>query len=176
MFTPPLGAANYPRAVSRNRRPYKTRDGMISALIYNDKQWSVFIDAVQPEWNNESLATLEQRAKQIDHVYALLAQTFLQRTTQEWLDLLRSLDIPAAPVRSLDKLFENEHLDAAGFFETVQTDQGPVRFPGIPTWFSRTQGRVHGGAPALGEHTQEVLEELGVDTEATREAHAGGRS
>ncbi|HEY6131111.1 MAG TPA: CoA transferase, partial [Halioglobus sp.] len=64
----------------------------------------------------------------------------------------------------------------AGFFETVQTRHGPVRFPGVPTWFSHTQGRVHGGAPALGEHTQEVLEEFGlvVNTAAQGEAQAGG--
>jgi crotonobetainyl-CoA:carnitine CoA-transferase CaiB-like acyl-CoA transferase len=166
MFSPPLGVANYPRAVSRNRRPYKTRDGKISALVYNDKQWSAFIGAVKPAWNNENFDTLEKRAKQIDKVYALLGQTFLQRTTQEWLDLLRSLDIPAAPVRSLDELFDNPHLNEAGFFETVQTPQGPVRFPGVPTWFSHTQGRVHGGAPALGEHTQEVLDEIAAGAKA----------
>jgi crotonobetainyl-CoA:carnitine CoA-transferase CaiB-like acyl-CoA transferase len=176
MFSPPLGAANYPRVVSRNRRPYRTRDGKISALVYNDKQWSAFIGAVRPEWNNESFDTLAQRAKQIDKVYTLLGQTFLQRTTQEWLDLLRSLDIPAAPVRSLDELFDNPHLNEAGFFETVQTAQGPVRFPGVPTWFSHTKGRVHGGAPALGEHTREVLDELGLvaHTAAQGEAQAGG--
>jgi crotonobetainyl-CoA:carnitine CoA-transferase CaiB-like acyl-CoA transferase len=166
MFTPPLGAANYPRAVSRNRRPYTTRDGKIAALVYNDKQWSAFIGAVQPAWNNESFDTLAQRAKQIDKVYALLGETFLQRTTQEWLELLRALDIPAAPVRSLDDLFDNPHLNEAGFFETVQTPQGPVRFPGVPTWFSRTQGRVHGGAPTLGEHTQEVLDEITAGAKA----------
>ena len=48
MFDPPLGPAIYPRAVAPNRRPYRTKDGHISALIYNDKQWSAFVDAVRP--------------------------------------------------------------------------------------------------------------------------------
>ncbi|WP_026240357.1 CaiB/BaiF CoA transferase family protein [Parafrankia discariae] len=161
MFTPPLGPALYPRAVTPNRRPYRTRDGQISALVYNDKQWSAFVGAVRPEWAGEHFATLAQRARQIDVVYARLAETFLQRTTKEWLDLLRSLDIPAAPVRTLDELFDNPHLNEAGFFETVPSRNGPVRFPGIPTWFSRTPGRVAGPAPRLGEHTREVLDELG---------------
>jgi crotonobetainyl-CoA:carnitine CoA-transferase CaiB-like acyl-CoA transferase len=76
------------------------------------------------------------------------------------LDLLRSLDIPAAPLRTPDELFENPHLNAVGFFETVETPHGPVRFPGVPTWFSRTPGHVKGAAPMLGAHTQEVLQEL----------------
>ncbi|CAI7974048.1 MULTISPECIES: CaiB/BaiF CoA-transferase family protein [unclassified Parafrankia] len=164
MFTPPLGPALYPRAVTPNRRPYRTRDGQISALVYNDKQWSAFVGAVRPEWAGEQFATLAQRARRIDVVYALLAETFLQRTTKEWLDLLRSLDIPAAPVRTLDELFDNPHLNEAGFFETVPSRNGPVRFPGIPTWFSRTPGRVAGPAPRLGEHTREVLDELGGES------------
>jgi crotonobetainyl-CoA:carnitine CoA-transferase CaiB-like acyl-CoA transferase len=49
-----------------------------------------------------------------------------------------------------------------GFFQTVDTAHGPVRFPGVPTWFSRTPGRVAGGAPALGADTTQVLKELGL--------------
>ena len=160
MFNPPLGPAAYPRAVTPDRRPYRTRDGYISALVYNDKQWSAFVEAVRPPWAGEQFATLQQRARQIDTVYALLAQTFLERTTQEWLDLLRSLDIPAAPVRTLDELFDNPHLNKAGFFETVDTPNGPVRFPGPAVWFSRTPGRVAGPAPRLGAHNQEIIDEL----------------
>ena len=162
MFDPPLGPAVYPRAVAPNRRPYRTRDGHISALVYNDKQWSAFIEAVRPAWASDSFATLAQRARQIDTVYALLGETFGERTTGEWVDLLRSLDIPAAPLRTPDELFENPHLNAVGFFETVQTCNGPVRFPGVPTWFSQTPGHVAGPAPRLGDHTREVLEELGL--------------
>ena len=67
--------------------------------------------------------------------------------TQEWLDLLRDLAIPAARLRSTDELFDDPQLNAIGFFEVVETGNGPVRFPGVPTWFSRTPGRVAGAAP-----------------------------
>ncbi|MCX4096897.1 CaiB/BaiF CoA transferase family protein [Nocardia sp. alder85J] len=158
MFSPPLAPAGYPRALAPNRKPYATKDGHISALVYNDKQWTAFVEAVKPAWAGPQFATLEQRARQIDTVYALLGETFAERTTQQWLDLLRSLDIPAAPVRSLDDLFEDPHLNAVGFFQTVDSPQGPVRFPGPPTWFSRTPGRVAGPAPRLGEHTAEIAD------------------
>ncbi len=162
IFSPPLGPAVYPRAVAPNRRPYRTKDGHIAALIYNDKQWAAFIDAVRPSWATDHYATLTQRARQIDTVYALLADTMKERTTQEWLDLFRSLDIPASPLRTPAELLDNEHLKAVGMFETVDSEFGPVRFPGIPAGFSRTPGGIAGSAPTLGAHTEEVLAEFGL--------------
>ncbi len=178
LFDPPLGPANYHRAVAPNRRPYQTKDGYISALVYNDKHWSAFIAAVKPDWASDELATLEQRARQINTVYGLLAETFRERTTQEWLELLRELHIPAAPLSTPDELFDDEHLNAVGFFETVQTRTGPVRFPGVPTWFSQTPGHVQGPAPGLGEHTEEVLREYGLPADhkaaVERDIQTGG--
>lgn len=160
LFDPPLSNAGYPRAVTPNRRPYRTKDGRISALVYNDKQWHAFVGAVRPAWAGEEFDTLAQRASRIDEVYARLAETFLERTTEEWLELLRAHDIPAAPVRTLDELFDNAHLREVGFFQNVETPHGPVRFPGPPTWFSRTPGRVAGPAPRLGAHTAEIVREV----------------
>jgi crotonobetainyl-CoA:carnitine CoA-transferase CaiB-like acyl-CoA transferase len=162
MFDPPLGPAVYPRTVAPNRRPYPTSDGYIAALIYNDKHWSAFIGAVRPAWASDRYATLERRARQIDAVYALVAETLKERTTDEWLKLFRELEIPAAALATPADLFDNPHLNAAGFFETVDTPHGPVRFPGVPTWFSRTPGRVTGPAPQLGADTAEVLEEVAL--------------
>jgi crotonobetainyl-CoA:carnitine CoA-transferase CaiB-like acyl-CoA transferase len=160
LFNPPLGPANYHRVVARNRKPYKTKDGYVAALVYNDKHWNAFVDEVRPAWATEEFDTLTKRAGQIDRVYGLLGETFAERTTQEWLDLLERLHIPAAPLRTTDELFDNEHLNAIGFFETVETPEGPVRFPGVPTWFSQTPGKVAGGAPRLGAHTEEILAEI----------------
>ncbi len=162
LFEPPLGPAHYHRVVARNRKPYATKDGHVAALVYNDKHWNAFVAAVNPPWATDEFDTLAKRAKQIDRVYGLLGETFAERTTQEWLELLEALHIPAAPLRTTDELFDNAHLNAIGFFETVETPQGPVRFPGVPTWFSQTPGRVAGGAPELGAHSREVLDELGV--------------
>ena len=67
-------------------------------------------------------------------------------------------------MRTPDELFDNPHLNAVGLFETVDTPHGPVRFPGVPTWFSRTPGRVAGPAPELGAHTREVMEDLELAT------------
>ena len=164
MFDPPLGPAIYPRTVAPNRRPYKTKDGYVAALIYNDKHWKAFIDAVQPAWNIPEFATLAMRAKQIDTVYGLVATTMLERTTDEWLTLLAELEIPASPINSLDDLFDSPQLNAVGMFETIDTPQGKVRFPGVPTWFSRTPGKVAGPAPLLGADTEQVLGELGLDS------------
>lgn len=168
MFDPPLGPAIYPRTVAPNRRPYRTSDGYVAALIYNDKHWNAFIASVQPAWNCDEFATLTLRAKQIDRVYGLLAQTMVERTTAQWLELFAELEIPATPINTLDSLFDSPQLNAAGLFETVETPQGTVRFPGVPTWFSRTPGRVAGPAPMLGQDNDEVLGELGLtDLETT---------
>jgi len=160
LFDPPLGPAIYPRTVARNRRPYRTSDGYVAALIYNDKHWKAFVDAVRPPWADERYATLEDRARQIDTIYGLLAETMRERSTREWLTLFGELEIPAAQLNTPGDLFDNPHLNAVGMFDTVDTPNGPVRFPGVPTWFSRTPGRVAGPAPQLGAHTEEVLAEL----------------
>jgi crotonobetainyl-CoA:carnitine CoA-transferase CaiB-like acyl-CoA transferase len=163
MFTPPLGPAIYPRTVARDRKPYPTKDGHVAVLIYNDKHWKAFVDNVKPAWieeYGEAFATLELRAKQIDRMYGLIAQTLLQRTTAEWLELFRELEIPAAPIQTPDELFDDPHLNAVGMFETIDTPHGPTRFPGVPTWFSRTPGRVAGPAPELGADTKDILAEL----------------
>lgn len=160
MFSPPTTPAHYHRAVEPNRRPYRTQDGHVAALVYNDKHWDAFMAAVNPPWASEEFSTLEKRARQIGRVYGLLGETFLTRTTREWLDTLQALHIPCAPLRTTDDLFDNEHLNAIGFFEEVETAQGPVRFPGVPTWFSATPGKVRGPAPALGQDNECVIREL----------------
>ncbi len=164
LFNPPTGPAHYHRAANKHRRPYKTKDGYVAALVYNDRHWSAFVEALKPEWVTDDMATLAGRATQIDNIYQLLAETFLTRTTAEWLTVLGELNIPVAPLRTTDELFDDPHLDAIGFFEEVDSPQGTIRFPGVPTWFSKTPGKVAGPTARLGQDTEEVLGELGLST------------
>ena len=95
-------------------------------------------------------------------MYGHVAETLRERTTDDWLALFRHLEIPAAAIHTPDALFDNPHLNAVGLFETVDTPHGRVRFPGVPTWFSRTPGRVAGPAPELGADTADVLKRIGT--------------
>ncbi|MBC2650426.1 CaiB/BaiF CoA transferase family protein [Novosphingobium aerophilum] len=160
LFDPPIGPAHYHRAANRHRKPYRTKDGYVAALIYNDKHWNAFVGAVKPEWATPEMAQLANRAGQIDHIYQKLGETFLTRTTAEWLELLGTLNVPAAPLRTTDELFDDPHLAAIDFFEDIETPEGKVRFPGVPTWFSKTPGKVAGPTPELGRDTDAVLASL----------------
>jgi crotonobetainyl-CoA:carnitine CoA-transferase CaiB-like acyl-CoA transferase len=157
LFTPPVGPAFYPRVVSPGRKPYRTKDGYLAALVYNDKHWRAFIEAVKPDWADPKFNSLEARAAAIDHIYSKLADTFAERTTAEWIELLDENHIPAAPLRTIEDLLHNEHLEAVGFFELVESDYGLLRFPGNPVWFSETPGAVQGPTPRLGEHNDQIL-------------------
>ncbi|WP_336951149.1 CoA transferase [Sphingobium aromaticivastans] len=167
IFDPPLGRAVYPRAVNPERRPYRTSDGYIAVLVYNDRQWRTFFDAVQPAWRDDPrFATLAGRVAYLDELYAKLAAILAERTTEEWIALLRPAGIPVSRVNAPEDLLTDAHLEEIGFFETVDSSYGPMRFPGIPTWFGKTPGRIVRGAPGLGEHTRSVLREAGiVDTD-----------
>lgn len=164
LFDPPIGDPGYRRATTPHRRPYRTADGYVSALIYNDKQWRRFVAiAGSPEVLQDArFATLETRALHIDDVYEAVGRVMPGRSTADWIAALQEAGIPAVPVKSLKDVMDDPHLAQTGFFQTRDTKEGRVRFPGIPTGFSKTPGNIREAGPRLGEHTVEILEELGL--------------
>ena len=158
MFDPPLGPAIYPRTVAPNRRPYQTKDGHVAALIYNDKHWKAFVDAVKPAVEHaEAYATLEQRAKQIDTVYGLVAQTLLERTTDEWLELFRELEIPAAPIHTPDELFDDPASQRGRPLRDGRDTARPGALSRRADVVLAHAGPRRGPDPELGADTAEVL-------------------
>ncbi|WP_027284907.1 CaiB/BaiF CoA transferase family protein [Rubritepida flocculans] len=163
LFDPPRGPPVYPRAASPQRRPYRTKDGWIAALVYTDKQWRAFLDlAGHPDWAKDPrFASFKGRSQHVDECYGHVAETLTTRTTAEWLEGFARAGIPAAPVNDTEGLLRDPHLAATGFFIEQETRHGRMRFPGMPAWFSRTPGRVEGPAPAHGQDGRAVLEEAG---------------
>jgi crotonobetainyl-CoA:carnitine CoA-transferase CaiB-like acyl-CoA transferase len=86
------------------------------------------------------------------------------RTTAEWLEMLGALDIPCGPANSLTDLLADDYLAETGFFQHMRhpTD-GEVTITAFPARFSQSPSAVRRLWPALGEHTQEVLREIGCD-------------
>lgn len=167
LFDPPAGEPVYARAISPNRRPYRTADGWIAVLIYTDKHWRAFREvAGRPAWMDDPrFATLKDRSRHIDEVYARIAETLQERSTAEWLEGFARAEIPAAPVTETSALMNDPHLDAVGFFTEQETALGTVRFPGVPAWFSRTPGQITGPASALGQDGRAVLTEAGFSAD-----------
>ncbi|MGE3627982.1 MAG: CaiB/BaiF CoA transferase family protein [Hyphomicrobiales bacterium] len=176
LFDPVNGKAGYTRSLSASRRPYRTRDGYLCVMVYNDKHWRSLFDAIgRPEIPREDprYATQAARIANIDVVYGFLNDLFETRTTDEWLQLLHRADIPAARMYSVDDLLTDEHLRAVGFFgETEHPTEGQVVSVGIPSEWSRTPPSRRSHAPALGEHSEAVLREAGLSEGEIRAALA----
>ena len=176
-FNPPLGKAGYPRAISRNRHPYKTKDGMIGVLPYVDKQWRAFFTmAGRPElMADPRFTTIDARLDNIDEVYEILGDIIATRTSAEWLADLDAANIPAVPINSPEDLLHDAHLEAIGFWKSMEhPTEGSLTYPGIPTEFSASPGAVRRHAPNLGEHNAEVLAEIGyTDAEIEKMTSAG---
>ncbi|MGB7406057.1 MAG: CoA transferase [Pacificimonas sp.] len=165
LFDPPMGPTGYVRLLSPDRRPYRTKDGHIAVMVYTDRQWASFFDAVgNPDWSTKPcFASLSSRTKNIDEVLGHLAETLLTRTTAEWLALFETAQLPSGPVSSVDDLFEDEHLKAVGYWHEQDTPDGRIRAPGVPTGFSETPGAVGEPGPRLGDHGSDILRAAGMD-------------
>lgn len=165
VFDPPLDGGGYGRLLSPDRRPYRTRDGHVCTMIYNDRQWRAFCGAVGwPDLTatDARFASHATRTAHIDAVLGLLAEEFLTRTTAEWLDLLTAADLPVMPVHSLESIFEDPHLSATGFFEAEEhPSEGRLMRPAIPFRFSAAPAGERLPAPRLGEHSAAILTEAG---------------
>src|SRR3974390_2757608 len=167
-YEPPLDKGGYARHLSRDRRPYKTKDGYLSVIVYNDKQWESFFKATGRDdlRSDPRFATFAGRAVNIDVVYGELARIFETRSTAEWIELLNKADVPVMPMHDLQGVLNDEHLVATGFFPVVQhPTEGPIRSMKVSTSFSETVAEPVRLAPRLNEHGAEILQEAGFSRE-----------
>ncbi|WP_395401527.1 CaiB/BaiF CoA transferase family protein [Pseudoduganella sp. UC29_106] len=176
-FVPDEGESGYDRLLSHDRAPYRTKDGYLCVLIYNDKHWRNFFEAIgkREMFNDPRFSTQRNRSRNIRAVYAWVASVMPERTTAEWQWLLDEADIPHQVINSIDDLLDDPHLRAIGFIgEDEQPGQGRVRTLGNPTTWSGTPLGSMGPAPALGQHSAEVLREAGyTDSDISQLAGSG---
>ena len=164
-FDPPAAPRRYERMLAPHRVPYATKDGHVCVLVYNDKHWRSFFRLVEREEMFDSdprFSSQEARSRHINEVYAFVAEQMARRTSAEWLRLLKEADIPVAPLNSLDDVIDDPHLAETGFF--VMTDhptEGRLRMMATPSSWSRTPPGELRPAPRLGEHSAEILREVG---------------
>ncbi|HXJ09832.1 MAG TPA: CoA transferase [Burkholderiales bacterium] len=176
-FDPPHGPPGYIRILSPDRRPYQTKDGYVCALIYNDKQWKAFFDAIgRPEMLADPLfESHEVRSRNYDTAYAFVADELKKRTTAEWVEAFERADIPVQRMNSLEDIVADPHLAAIGYLKTVEhPSEGRIKSLAVPSEWSESVPEYRRHAPRLGEHTREVLREAGYAEKKIEELLASG--
>ncbi len=177
-FRPPKGPPEYARLLVKERRPYKTRDGHVCMLLYNDKQWKAFLRIVgaEPLFETDArFATMASRNSHIADLYRFVAEKMLDRTSAEWLELFATVDIPAMPLQTLEGLLEDPHLREIGFFSEVEhPTEGPLLAMSVPSVWSASQPEASRHAPRLGEHSLEILRESGMPEDRIKGLVQGG--
>ncbi len=172
-FDPPTETAGYARVLSPDRRPYRTLDGHVSLLPYTTAHWRrFFIAAGRPDFADApDLLDAAARSRTIDLWYQRLAALVAERSTADWLALANEIDVPIAPLQSLDDVLADPHLAQIGMFRRDRhPTEGAVVTTGIPITFSRTPGSIRSLAPRLDEHRDEIVGELAADIARSRVA------
>ncbi len=164
VFGEPEKGLGYPRLQTPHRKPYATQDGFISVIALTDAHWSKLFAAMGRAALIEDprFCSIAARSKHVDALYATLTEGMTQRTTAEWLVILRKADIPCGATNRLQDLMSNAYLRETGFFTQMQHPaDGNVVLPAIAPEFSATPPSVRRLWPTLGQHTEEVLREAG---------------
>ncbi|MEM7250669.1 MAG: CoA transferase [Pseudomonadota bacterium] len=165
-FVPSIGEVGYKRM--KARRPVRTKDGWLTMLPYSGENWCEFFEAVGlPECIDEfEVRDAVARARNIDRIYERMREIAVARTTAEWEALLIGIDVPHTAFAKLSEIEKQPHLEAVGMFpELEHPSEGTLRQARPPTRFSETPAGIHRLPPRLGEHTREILLELGFDEE-----------
>jgi crotonobetainyl-CoA:carnitine CoA-transferase CaiB-like acyl-CoA transferase len=143
-------------------RPYACADGYVTLGALEPKFWQAWCRGVEREDLIE-----KQFSGPGSEAHAEVERIFLSRSRDDWTAFAAEHDCCLEPVLDLDEALDSDLVRARGM--VVELDQPgaavPGRQRGVPVKLSRTPGGVHAPAPALGEHTREVLEALGYSAE-----------
>src|SRR5580704_11222888 len=143
---------------------YETADGYITAAVVTDRQWQGLTRALdKPEWlEDERFKTPALRAQNIEARLQMTQDVLIGRSSAEWLEKLTAADVPCGPVLTRNQMIRHPHVLAMEIAEEYQDPKaGRLRQSRAAARFSKTPPSIRNGAPALGEHTEAMLAEIG---------------
>ncbi|MGW0893275.1 CaiB/BaiF CoA transferase family protein [Saccharopolyspora sp. NPDC002578] len=165
-FEPPMGPTGFAPSLTKGHRARPTKDGLAMIIPYSPQNCRDLFHAAgrpdlaeDPRVNGEILDALrdgEAIAEMIESVTPNL-------TTAEWIDVCTKHSIPVGPVLKLDEAADDDYVREGHLLDlTEHPTEGAYRMVGVPVNFSATPASIRGHAPLPGQHTDEVLRELGV--------------
>jgi len=149
--------------------PYEvlpTRDGELMVAAGNDRLFAALCAALErPELAEDArFRRNPDRVRNRERLVALLSQRLRERTNEEWLRELAGAGVPAAPVADVADVAASEQTAALGMLQPVPHPAIPdLRLPAVPLSFEGERPAHRLPPPRVGEHTREILSELGLD-------------
>ncbi|MYK30878.1 MAG: CoA transferase [Boseongicola sp. SB0670_bin_30] len=154
----------HPTSVPTNR--YLTKDGAINIAVAGDQIWRRLCGALgRQDWaEDEGLATNGKRNSRRDELNSAIGEIVKEKTSAEWVDLLTEAGVPCGPIYRIDEMFDDPQVRHLDIVQPLETEPfGETRALAQPFQLSRTPSTLEASPPTRGQHTVEILEELGVD-------------
>ncbi len=170
----PLGSAH---RVSAPYQALRTADGYINIGAATQNTWEQFCRAVGLESLVEDPRFKQpgDRKARESELAALLEETLSRQTTAYWLEVLDRAGVVAGPILNMAQVYQDPHVQARNMVVDLEDPEaGLLRHIGIPVKLSATPGTVRRRAPALGEHTREILAESGFTSQEVEDLLALG--
>ena len=154
---------------------FEAKDGWIYAAVWNEGLWGPFCEAIDRKdlANDPRFVDRPTRFAHRDELRAIVVPVFRERTIAEWMTRLERADVLCAPVNSFADLPNDPQVQATGMvLEETHPRAGRFTTLGPATRFAATPGTRRTPAPALGEHTDEVLREAGIQPDELQRLRA----
>ena len=160
-------------------RPYQCKDGKwLFTGLGNPKFFMQFaVELGHDEWLTDPLfegAPFLIFPPRNAQVMSMIKPIYKTKTRDEWLEQFRSVGIPVAPVQNIDDFMAYDQVIASGMLQTVkEPKKGNVKEMGIPVDVTGCPGKIKGPSPQPGQHTREILKELGYSAQEIKRLKQG---
>lgn len=152
-------------------------DGDFNIGVSGDGQWQQFCKALDKQaWSEDSrFKTVKDRREHRQELNALIQKIFSTQSVSYWVDRLNAYGVPSGPVYTVPEMFEDPQIQHLGVYQEVDDASiGKKYFITQPVSLSRTKANVVNVAPKWGEHTDEILKDLGYSKENIVSLHEAG--
>jgi crotonobetainyl-CoA:carnitine CoA-transferase CaiB-like acyl-CoA transferase len=163
---PPQAGNDHPTGIPTG--VFRTRDGHINIAASGQHMFRRLCEALgtEPLLDDPRFRIAAERSRNRAALTVELEQALAARTSAEWVELLNAKGVPAGQILKVNEVFENEQIRHLGMAAPVRHPVlGDLRVQAPPHTLSRTPASVRTHAPDAGEHTAEVLGELGFSAE-----------
>lgn len=170
----PLGTAN---RMSAPYQAFAASDGMFVVGAANQRLWDLFCDVIErPDIHDDPrFLTNKDRVANRDELVRTLEPVFLARTAEQWVDGFLDKGVPAGPINDFGQVFAAEHTAARDMIMKIDHPaEGQMKSLGFPVKMRGTPQQVRYAPPLLGEHSDELARELGLDPAELRANGAFG--